>query len=135
MSKDVAGDPWYVTAGVELVSSTGLDIGRRVLRLGLRARDRRAFVRGQLDTDRDLRYAIELAGRRLTSMAEEVPGVHSADLRAFIKSPEAAQIVRQLFVLGASPGSAVPSSAKSQFLVALSRKVGIAPEQLEPHAG
>src|SRR3954464_385406 len=92
-------DPTLATAGVKLVSGVALDAGKRLIKFGRKYKDERDFLRGKVETDKDLKRAVGLATRRLTRLSEDMPNVTEARLQAFLESPEAAHLIRQLYVL------------------------------------
>jgi hypothetical protein len=120
-------------AAMKLLSGILPSAGMRVLGFGRHAHDRRRFARGELEADRGVAKAIELAGKRMSQLATELPGGREAEVKAFLESPEAAQLIRQLFVIQSGGGPLLPGEVKRQFTASLAAWLRVPPERLEPH--
>jgi hypothetical protein len=74
------------------------------------------------------------SAKRLRTIADTVPNLREEQLQASPTSPEAAQLVRQLYI-HRTDGRALPSDVKRQFVVCFANSLGVSPDRIQPHAG
>src|SRR5437762_1394107 len=88
------GDP-LVTA---LIAKGLIELGKHVLMAAGRADQTRAFVLGEVAKSGEVDRALSLAAQALTEVPAIDPELGGEDLRDFLRSPEARQLVKEIYV-------------------------------------